>query len=76
MIDRYIGVINGEGHFCTGHAALSFGECGYISLYPQQEIDPQPHELPRLLLAGQINDRPAVFSPRWRQRLPTGAARI
>ena len=63
VIDRYIGVINGEGHFCTGHAALSFGERGYISLYPQQEIDPQPHELPRLLLAGQINDRPGRFLP-------------
>lgn len=63
IIARYIGVINGAGEFCTGHAALSFGGHGYISLYPQQEIEPGLGELPRLLLAGQINDRPGRFLP-------------
>lgn len=63
VIDRYIGVINGAGEFCTGHAALSFGQHGYISLYPLQEIEPAREALPRLLLAGQINDRPGRFLP-------------
>ncbi|MGU3494428.1 HdeD family acid-resistance protein [Xanthobacteraceae bacterium A53D] len=60
VLDRYLGAIDVNGDFSTGHAALDYQPHVYISHWPGQEIDATTPPL-QLLNAGKVNDIPGRF---------------
>lgn len=62
VVDRYLGAIDVNGGFSTGHSALECLPQVYISHWPANDLDPQGH-LVRAFRAGAENDLPGLFQP-------------
>lgn len=62
VVDRYLGAIDDNGSFSTGHAALECMPHVYVSHWPAQDLDLQGHMV-RAFRAGAENDLPGQFQP-------------
>lgn len=66
VVDRYLGAIDVNGGFSTGHSALECLPHVYISHWPAEDLHLEGHMV-RAFRAGAENDMSGLFQPSYRE---------